>query len=330
MATVEIREKDRVLSDVPGINQLPSELLAKIFVLVEKTYRHARLTSDAYVGFQDTATAQLYLARSGTRLLHVDLVIHPPDIEGLESLAEGNQVIQMLEMMVDAPGVEIFQLGFEISQQTIIGDAPANGAPTNEILQSFFQSLLQIGGPAPHTTGAFFPQSGKAALARFISSGRLNGALQKTSATGQPGAGPLFPSLCTLALPDLSSDDAIYADLLGAYAGVTKVTLSTSGVKFLSHEDRFLPRLTHLRCLNDEDPASMAVIKEAVEKRKDWGMGLSLLELVSTDSEPEGRKPMEETEKDFGNALDGLVVRKIMDWRFGWLGVYDIEDCIPT
>ncbi|KAG9094839.1 hypothetical protein FRC06_010433 [Ceratobasidium sp. 370] len=75
----------------------------------------------------------------------------------------------------------------------------------------------------------------------------------------------------------------------------------------------------------------MAAIKEAVQKRRDWGMQLSLLELVSTDPESEGWKTTEEIEKDFGSAiLDGLVVRKIMDWRFGLLGVYDLEDCVPT
>ncbi|KAG8688789.1 hypothetical protein FRC08_011257 [Ceratobasidium sp. 394] len=81
--------------------------------------------------------------------------------------------------------------------------------------------LKIIDAPGVETFLLFFEfaqNTSMAELVRFISSGRLNGALQEESAAGQPGAGPIFPSLRTLALPHFPFNDAIQADLLNAYA----------------------------------------------------------------------------------------------------------------
>ncbi|KAG9121973.1 hypothetical protein FRC07_001832, partial [Ceratobasidium sp. 392] len=165
-------------------------------------------------------------------------------------------------------------------------------------------------------------------LAYFIASGRLGGALQDRSMRHQAGAGPIFPYLRTLVL-SVTFQSGVYAELLKAYPGVTRATLDTRGIELLSHPDKLLPILTHLRCANDKAPAAMAAIKNAVKKRKGWGMQLSCLHLVTPagGSKVEGWKTAQKVSEDFGYTMrDGLAVWKLGAWLFGSQELYDSKD----
>ncbi|KAG8694859.1 hypothetical protein FRC09_009558 [Ceratobasidium sp. 395] len=175
----------------------------------------------------------------------------------------------------------------------------------------------------------YIGDAGKAEFMRYVSSGRLNGTLQGKPTGGLPGAGPLFPSLHTLGLPNLSFNDTTLTALFDAYTGITKASLSANVVEFLGHPNRPLPNLKHLRCPNENK--TVTPVKELIQKRSNWGIKLSLLELVTGDYRSVGWDTMGAIEHDLERAiLGGLVVRKIERWPFGWLGVYDIEDCVPT
>ncbi|KAG8768893.1 hypothetical protein FRC12_005290 [Ceratobasidium sp. 428] len=175
----------------------------------------------------------------------------------------------------------------------------------------------------------YIGDAGKAEFMRYVSSGRLGGTLQGKPAGDLPGAGPLFPSLHTLGLPNLSFNDITLGALFDAYTGVTKASLSANAVEFLGRSNKPLPNLKHLRCPNENK--TVAPVKELIQQRGDWGMKLSLLELVAGDYRSVGWDTMAAIEHDFERAiLDGLVVRKIEKFPFGWLGVYDTEDCVPT
>ncbi|KAG8768894.1 hypothetical protein FRC12_005291 [Ceratobasidium sp. 428] len=75
---------------------------------------------------------------------------------------------------------------------------------------------------------------------RYIYSGRLNGVLQGKALDDLPGAGPLFPSLHTLALPNFSFDDATITALFDAYTGITKASLTAKAVEFLGRSNKSL------------------------------------------------------------------------------------------
>ncbi|KAG8694860.1 hypothetical protein FRC09_009559, partial [Ceratobasidium sp. 395] len=158
---------------------------------------------------------------------------------------------------------------------------------------------------------------------RYICSGRLNGALQEKPVDGLLGAGPLFPSLHTLALPNFSFDDTILTSFFEAYTRITKALLNDKAVEFLCRSNRPLRNLKHLRCLNKN--SIVTPVKKLIRKRRDWGMKLSSLELVAVKCESVGWESMEAIEKDFERDISsGLVVRVVEDRQFGWLGVYDI------
>ncbi|KAG9128025.1 hypothetical protein FRC07_006139 [Ceratobasidium sp. 392] len=167
-------------------------------------------------------------------------------------------------------------------------------------------------------------------LACFVASGRLNGFLQETPTKHyRPGAGPIFPSLRTLILLAPDFEPGVYATLLKVYSGVTKAMLDSVGINLLGRSGKFLPNLTHLRCMNDSSPAAMARIKNAVKNRKEWSVQLSSLELVTpaTGCSSEGWRTAQKVHEDFGYAMrDGLTV-----WKFGSLllnpqGPYDMND----